>query len=73
MNHGVAIEINARYRLPSPTFIRQAKKSGVKFAFGTNNSGPNDLGTLDYCLEMIDECGLTAKDMFMPKDKQKGR
>jgi acetyl esterase/lipase len=62
----VAIEINARYRLPSPAFIKLAEKSGVKFAFGTNNSGPGDLGTLDYCLEMIDECGLTAKDMFVP-------
>ncbi len=64
-NH-VAIEINARYRLPSPKFIKRAKKAGVKFALGTNNGGKN-LGRLEYCLDMIRECGLTSRDMFMPK------
>ena len=68
---GVAIEINARYRLPSRAYIRLAKAKGVKFAFGTNNID-RDLGRLDYCLEMIRECQLTAGDMFVPKpDGQK--
>lgn len=67
VKHDVAIEINARYRLPSPAFIKAAKKAGVKFSFGTNNGGRDDLGTLDYCIEMIDECGLTADDLFLPK------
>jgi histidinol phosphatase-like PHP family hydrolase len=68
---GVAIEINARYRLPSPAFIRLAKAKGVKFAFGTNNID-RDLGRLEYCREMIRECHLTAGDMFVPKpDGQK--
>jgi histidinol phosphatase-like PHP family hydrolase len=66
VRHGVAIEINARYKLPSPTFIKMAKKAGAKFSFGTNN-GDNDIGRLDYCFQMIRECGLTAEDMFMPK------
>ncbi len=66
VNHGVAIEINARYKLPSPAFIKMAKKAGAKFSFGTNN-GDNDIGRLDYCFQMIRECGLTSEDMFMPK------
>ncbi len=67
----VAIEINNTYRIPSPRFIQAAKKAGVKFSFGTNNAGKN-LGRLEYCLEMIQECGLTPEDMFMPKpDGQK--
>ena len=71
VSHGVAIEINARYRIPSPTFLKLAKKAGAKFAFGTNNSG-DDVGRLDYCFEMLKECGLTADDLFMPKpDDQK--
>jgi len=64
----VAIEINARYRLPSPALIKRAKQAGVKFSFGTNNGG-RDLGRLEYCLEMIEQCGLTSRDMFMPKGK----
>jgi len=61
----VAIEINARYRLPSVAFIKRAKRAGVKFTFGTNNSDKR-LGRLEYCLEMIDACHLTADDMFVP-------
>ncbi len=59
----VALEINARYKTPNATMIKMAKEAGVKFAFGTNNTG-RDLGHLQYCLEMIEECGLTPNDMF---------
>lgn len=64
-NH-VAIEINARYRIPSATFIQRAKAAGATFSFGTNNTGP-DIGKLEYCLEMARTCGLTPPDMFQPK------
>lgn len=66
VKNGVAIEINARYKLPSPTFIKMAKKAGARFSLGTNN-GDKDIGRLDYCFQMIRECGLTVDDMFMPK------
>jgi hypothetical protein len=69
-NH-VAIEISNRLRLPKPAFIKQAKQAGIKFTFGTNN-GDRNLGRLEYCLEMIKECGLTPQDLWMPKpDGQK--
>ena len=64
-NH-VALEINSRYKIPSEKILRKAKEAGVKFSFGTNNTGA-DLGTLDYCFEMKEKLGLTYKDMFMPK------
>jgi len=64
-NH-VAIEINARYRIPSAAFVTLAKKAGVRFTFGTNNTDRN-LGCLEYCLDMISQCGLTADDMFVPR------
>jgi len=64
-NH-VALEINSRFKIPSEKILRKAKEAGVKFSFGTNNSG-RDLGTLDYSLEMKEKLGLTYKDMFMPK------
>lgn len=64
-NH-VALEINSRFKIPSEKILRKAKEAGVKFTFGTNNTGP-DLGTIDYSLEMKEKLGLTYKDMFMPK------
>jgi hypothetical protein len=64
--NGVALEINSRYRLPSEKILRKAKEAGVKFTFGTNNTGA-DLGTLDYSFEIKEKLGLTYKDMFMPK------
>ena len=70
-NHGVAIEINNRYRIPSAQFLKRAKQAGLKFTLGTNNTDPN-LGRDEYGLEMIKECGLTYKDFWMPKpDGQK--
>jgi histidinol phosphatase-like PHP family hydrolase len=62
----VAIEINNRYRIPSPAFIKAAKKAGVKFSFGTNN-GDKNLGRCEYGVEMVKECGLTWQDIFLPK------
>jgi hypothetical protein len=64
----VAIEINARYKIPSAAFIKRAKAAGAKFSMGTNNTG-NELGTLDYALEMIEECGLEPGDFFKPERK----
>lgn len=61
----IAIEINARYRIPSERFISRAKASGAKFTFGTNNGGA-ELGRLEYCLEIKRECNLSADDMWMP-------
>ena len=42
-NH-VAIELNDRYKLPGAAFVKLAKAAGCKFTFGTNNTGPDDLG-----------------------------
>lgn len=61
--NNIALEINARYKIPNAEMIKMAKEAGVKFTFGTNNTG-RDLGKLEYCLEMIQECGLTPNDMF---------
>ena len=66
VRNGVAIEINARYRIPSVKFIKLAKQAGAKFAFGTNNGG-RELGHLEYSLDVAKQCGLTKDDMFVPK------
>jgi len=64
----VAIEINARYKIPSAKFIKRAKAAGAKFSMGTNNPA-NELGTLDYAIEMIEECDLKPGDFFKPEKK----
>ena len=66
--NNIAIEINARYKLPSTTFIKRAKAAGAKFSMGTNNTD-KELGTLDYSIAMIDECGLEPDDFFKPSKK----
>src|ERR1019366_4224893 len=40
----VAIELNARYKLPGVAFVKMAKAAACKFSFGTTNTGPADLG-----------------------------
>jgi hypothetical protein len=66
VKNGVAIEINARYKLPSEAFLRLAKAKGAKFTFGTNNGSANDLGDWSYPLDMQKKLGLTWQDMFVP-------
>lgn len=66
IENNVAIEINNRYKIPSASFIKQAKAAGVKFSFGTNNADAN-LGRLEYPLQMVKECGLVWQDIFVPK------
>ena len=63
--YGIAMEINPRYRIPSSYVIRRAKARGIKFTFGTNNVNA-DFGRLEYCLDIIRECGLEAADMWFP-------
>ncbi|MGH7492872.1 MAG: family 16 glycoside hydrolase [bacterium] len=66
----VAMEINDRRKIPSAAFIKRAKAGGVKFTFGTNNGGGDDLGKLSYCIAMAEECGLTDADMWMPQGRK---
>lgn len=61
--NNIALEINARYKTPNTEMIKMAKKAGVKFTFGTNNV-TRDLGKLDYCMKMLEECQLSPNDMF---------
>jgi hypothetical protein len=63
--HGVALEVNARYRIPNARTIRAAMQAGVPLTFGTNNAVP-EIGKLEYCFEMMDECGITAENMYWP-------
>ncbi len=62
----LALEINARYRIPSEKIIKMAKARGIRFTMGTNNSNA-DLGTLDYCLDMIEACHLEPSDFWKPE------
>ena len=65
-NNNVAMEISARYKIPSARFIKRAKKAGVKFTFGTNNTSADDLGRLEYCLDMMEVCDLNPEDIWTP-------
>jgi len=65
VQNSVVIEINNRFRIPSPAFIKLAKASGAKFAFGTNNISAEDVGKLEYAIEMIKECNLQPEDLYI--------
>ncbi|MBQ4055501.1 MAG: DUF1080 domain-containing protein [Bacteroidaceae bacterium] len=63
--HSIALEINPRYKIPSMKIIQMAKDRGLKFTFGTNNVDAN-FGKLEYCIEAIKQCGITADDIWFP-------
>jgi histidinol phosphatase-like PHP family hydrolase len=68
-DHKIAIEINNRYRIPSIAFIARAKKEGIKFTVGTNNTDASFTGAA-YALEAIQKCQLTQSDFFQPVNKR---
>lgn len=63
--NNIALEISARYKIPSLDIIKKAKERGIKFTFGTNNVDAN-FGRLEYSLEAVEKCGLTVEDMWFP-------
>jgi histidinol phosphatase-like PHP family hydrolase len=69
-NH-VAIEINSHFRIPSATFIRQAKSAGAKFSFGSNEH-VHGIGNIEYPLAVARECGLSAADIYVPARRLPG-
>lgn len=62
---GIAIEINARWETPKAGFIRQAKALGAKFSIGTDHRN-DQIGQIEYSINVARECGLTAKDFYVP-------
>jgi len=60
------MEISARYKIPSAKFIKRARKAGVRFTFGTNNTGAADLDRLEYCLNMVEQAQLKTTDFWLP-------
>ena len=65
MTQKIALEINARYCIPNEKIIKAAKNAGIRFIMGTNNADSN-IGKLEYCIEMIEKCEITERDMFFP-------
>jgi histidinol phosphatase-like PHP family hydrolase len=63
---GVAFEINELAKVPKMRFIMMAKEAGTKFTFGTD-SRDERAGLFEYCLQIVNHCGLSNKDMFSPK------
>jgi hypothetical protein len=66
-DNDVALEINARFKIPSLAFIKRAKAAGIKFSLGTNNGDNTDLNRLEYCIKIIKEAGITPHDIFLPR------
>ncbi len=66
VKNGVAIEINAHFQIPSAKFIRRAKAAGATFSLGSN-AHVQGIGEIEWCLRRAAECGLTEKDIFVPK------
>ena len=63
----VAFEINSVYQYPKSPFIKMAKAAGAKFSFGSNGHRLQEVANYEYCLEMVNACGLTRDDMFVLK------
>jgi hypothetical protein len=69
VRNGVAIELNTKFRVPSPVFVRRAKAAGAKFTFGSNGH-VKGIGDISYGLEIARQCGLVKTDMWLPAKRR---
>lgn len=63
--NNVAIEINNKHKIPSVAFINLAKEKGCVFSCGDVYSD-NKMDKPDYFLQVIDQCKLVYKDIYIP-------
>ncbi len=61
----VAIELNSKYQIPSPEFVKLARQEGCRFCMGSNrhDKEPGDLG---YSIRIYMECKLRPADLYYP-------
>ena len=71
VKHHVAIEINSRFRVPRLPFLQMAKAAGAKFSFGSNLHTPDEIGNIDYCVEMYRRLNLTMAQFWTPKSTRR--
>lgn len=64
----IAIELNDMAHTPHDEFVLMAKRQGLKFTIGSDCRNQN-VGRLGYCRALIQRCGLTAEDFWMPTRK----
>ena len=62
----IAIEINSRYRVPHLAFLEMAKDAGLKFSFGSNAHTADQIGNIDYGVEMYRKLHLKLDQFFRP-------
>lgn len=67
-SRNIAIEINDMAHTPHAEFILEAKKQGLKFAFGSDCRNDN-AGRLAYCRRIAKECNLKPEDFYTPVRK----
>lgn len=65
-NNGVAIEINNATKLPGIDFLKLAKEHGCQFT-NTGIYVNNKMTVPDYFLEVVEQCGLGYKDIYIPQ------
>ena len=68
--NNIAIEINNRYKIPSAEFIMKAKKAGVKFTVGTNNSNASFSGA-EICKRDYQTMRVIRKGFFPARDEKR--
>jgi hypothetical protein len=61
----IAIELNDMAHTPHDEFVLLAKRRGLKFTIGSDCRNQN-VGRLGYCRKLIQRCGLTADDFWVP-------
>ena len=65
--HGVAIEINMKYRTPDEEFLRLCLREGVKLSVGTDAHTTGEVGRVDWALGVLRRLGAKREDLILDR------
>jgi len=61
----VAMEINAKYKVPGDEFIKLCLKKGVKFSIGSDAHRLAEVGRIDWALSTLKRVGAKREDLVL--------
>jgi histidinol phosphatase-like PHP family hydrolase len=67
-----ALELSNRWKLPPPDVVARAMASaGVLFSLGSDAHEVEQVGSLDYPLELVREFGIPRERILVPQRKRR--
>jgi HisJ family histidinol phosphate phosphatase len=71
LNELLGSKLPPSYREAYPALVRAAREAGLEFSVSSDAHQPDRIGHFVWVRELIEECGVTEKEFWVPKGSRK--